>query len=196
MSLCYPLPTGLQCPVTVPEQTLLTRSQTDDMWKCLLVVGDSWLPFNPDDFTKWVKMLLRRSGFKRSMSGTANSDESNYQLEGFACQASSVLSLWIVLSWKVRNIWTRGTTNPNAGTVIYSFKMISIWMTSNTSTLSFCKYTAELENMSFPEETVSCRKPYNQHFGSGFTSSATPVLHLQIPLVYTSRTEPLFIYRG
>ncbi|KAG7240536.1 hypothetical protein INR49_026820, partial [Caranx melampygus] len=41
----------LQCPVSVPKQTLLTLSQADDMWKCLLVLGDSWLPFNPDDFT-------------------------------------------------------------------------------------------------------------------------------------------------
>lgn len=39
-------------PVGVPEQTLLTRSQTGEMWKCLLAAGDSWLPFNPDEFSK------------------------------------------------------------------------------------------------------------------------------------------------
>ena len=35
------------------------------MWKCLLVVGDSWLPFKRDDFTeKWVKEVFLKMGLK------------------------------------------------------------------------------------------------------------------------------------
>lgn len=37
-------------PVDVPEQAVLTLSRTRRLWKGLPVVGDSWIPFNPDDF--------------------------------------------------------------------------------------------------------------------------------------------------
>lgn len=45
----------LQPLVSIPTETLMKNSQANDMWKSLLVVCDSWLPVNLNDFTKWRK---------------------------------------------------------------------------------------------------------------------------------------------
>lgn len=55
----------LQSLVSIPTETLMKNSQACDMWKSLLAVGDSWLPVNLNDFTKWRKKTATEGRYLR-----------------------------------------------------------------------------------------------------------------------------------
>lgn len=77
-------------PVSVPEQTLLTRSQTGEMWKCLLAAGDSWLPFNLNEFSNMGEDAAAAAAGRQEFEKSRNANIEN-QIIGFTDFAPSCL---------------------------------------------------------------------------------------------------------